>query len=275
MDQRYYAYQAGAPTGRFLSPDPGGIRTADPSNPQSWNRFAYVYDDPANFRDRRGLFASIAGGYGDDEDPEEGDAPLPTPYPGPPQPARQLPPTNLGGWNTNPSGTGKTALQYLTSIWQDCLDDFEQDNRFDTAKFEGLLTGGMKFLDTRNQGIANQSVGTYAKSGDTTHLSDFVGSASAQVILGTNWVVLGQDYFTDNTQTEQIGIAVHEALHLLTYSWGEPFKSGGDDALAGWLENFGFQPSNDFSSHEITDWIVGTADHMSTNGGGCKYPKKK
>jgi len=39
-DQRYYGYGGTYPyywvPGRFLSPDPGGIRTADPNNPQSW-----------------------------------------------------------------------------------------------------------------------------------------------------------------------------------------------------------------------------------------------
>jgi hypothetical protein len=75
----------------------------------------------------------------------------------------------------------------------------------------------------------------------------------------------------DSSETEQIAIAVHEALHIMTYSWGEPFRSNPDGALAGWLHNFGFNVSGpDWSSHEITDWIVGTADHMSTVGGGCK-----
>jgi RHS repeat-associated protein len=49
---RYYSNVAG----RFYSPDPGGIRTADPKEPRSWNRYAYVQSDPVNFNDRRGLF---------------------------------------------------------------------------------------------------------------------------------------------------------------------------------------------------------------------------
>jgi RHS repeat-associated protein len=40
--------------GRFWSPDPGGVKTADPKNPQSWNRYAYVNDDPVNFSDPGG-----------------------------------------------------------------------------------------------------------------------------------------------------------------------------------------------------------------------------
>jgi RHS repeat-associated protein len=51
-DQRYY----GATAGRFWSPDPGGIKTADGGNPTSWNRYAYVQGDPVNHTDRHGLF---------------------------------------------------------------------------------------------------------------------------------------------------------------------------------------------------------------------------
>ena len=52
--QRYYSNV----TGRFFSPDPGGIATADPMDPGSWNRYAYVQGDPVNHQDRSGLFLS-------------------------------------------------------------------------------------------------------------------------------------------------------------------------------------------------------------------------
>jgi len=57
-DQRYYAFQPTGnwPAGRFLSPDPGGMRTADASNPQSWNRYSYVYGDPINMFDPTGTY---------------------------------------------------------------------------------------------------------------------------------------------------------------------------------------------------------------------------
>jgi hypothetical protein len=42
--------------GRFWSPDPGGIKTADASDPGSWNRYAYVGGDPVNYMDPGGLF---------------------------------------------------------------------------------------------------------------------------------------------------------------------------------------------------------------------------
>jgi len=41
-EQRYYNSSMGA----FWSPDRGGIKTADPNNPSSWNRYAYTMGDP-------------------------------------------------------------------------------------------------------------------------------------------------------------------------------------------------------------------------------------
>ncbi len=54
-DQRYYS---GA-IGRLVTPDPyrAGTGSGIPSNPQSWNRYAYVLNDPVNFLDPFGLDA--------------------------------------------------------------------------------------------------------------------------------------------------------------------------------------------------------------------------
>jgi RHS repeat-associated protein len=48
--QRYYSNVYG----RFFSPDPGGVKTANPRDPGSWNRYAYVQGDPVNFYDPHG-----------------------------------------------------------------------------------------------------------------------------------------------------------------------------------------------------------------------------
>lgn len=42
--------------GRWPSPDPAGIAAVDPSNPQSWNRYAYVDNNPLAATDPTGLF---------------------------------------------------------------------------------------------------------------------------------------------------------------------------------------------------------------------------
>ncbi len=43
--------------GRWITPDPAGLAAADPTNPQSWNRYAYVTNNPVSFTDPSGLFA--------------------------------------------------------------------------------------------------------------------------------------------------------------------------------------------------------------------------
>jgi RHS repeat-associated protein len=38
-------------SGRWLSPDPAGLSQVDPTNPQTWNRYAYVGNSPLNLID--------------------------------------------------------------------------------------------------------------------------------------------------------------------------------------------------------------------------------
>jgi RHS repeat-associated protein len=42
--------------GRWISPDPAGVAAADPTQPQSWNRYAYVLNDPTSNVDPSGLW---------------------------------------------------------------------------------------------------------------------------------------------------------------------------------------------------------------------------
>ena len=41
--------------GRWISPDPAGTAAVDPTNPQTWNRYSYVINDPINLIDPAGL----------------------------------------------------------------------------------------------------------------------------------------------------------------------------------------------------------------------------
>jgi RHS repeat-associated protein len=41
--------------GRWISPDPAGLSAADPTNPQTWNRYAYVLNNPLRYIDPLGL----------------------------------------------------------------------------------------------------------------------------------------------------------------------------------------------------------------------------
>ena len=54
--------------GRWLSPDPAGRRAADPTRPQTWNRYAYVENNPLSYVDPDGTTEDITGwlnGWGD------------------------------------------------------------------------------------------------------------------------------------------------------------------------------------------------------------------
>ncbi|MGH9481837.1 MAG: RHS repeat-associated core domain-containing protein [Terriglobales bacterium] len=41
--------------GRFMSPDPAGLAAVDPNNPQTWNQYAYVINNPASYTDPTGM----------------------------------------------------------------------------------------------------------------------------------------------------------------------------------------------------------------------------
>jgi RHS repeat-associated protein len=59
-DQRFYA----STYGRFLTPDPyqaSAKGANNPSDPGSWNRYAYVNGDPVNLIDPSGMVASLPG----------------------------------------------------------------------------------------------------------------------------------------------------------------------------------------------------------------------
>jgi RHS repeat-associated protein len=50
--------------GRWLTPDPAGLAVMDITNPQSWNRYAYVNNNPVSATDPLGL-ERLCGGGGD------------------------------------------------------------------------------------------------------------------------------------------------------------------------------------------------------------------
>jgi RHS repeat-associated protein len=61
--------------GRWLSPDPAGLAAADPSNPQTWNRYAYALNNPLSYIDPSGLECVWDDGSFDSaDDPDTGSA---------------------------------------------------------------------------------------------------------------------------------------------------------------------------------------------------------
>jgi RHS repeat-associated protein len=60
--------------GRWMTPDPAGLAAVDPTNPQTWNRYAYVRNNPVSRIDPTGtvdinpgmMYAMMSGGGGMD-----------------------------------------------------------------------------------------------------------------------------------------------------------------------------------------------------------------
>ena len=136
-DQRWYS----SIMGRFMTPDPY-VASAGPAEPGSWNRYVYVKGDPVNYNDPAGLMERIVGAGQDGTsgwDAEYGSpfrsgdfergfgGPVDASSPGESRQTRPSgsgvgTPQNKGGWNTDPNVAAETAWQYLTSIWEDCLN---------------------------------------------------------------------------------------------------------------------------------------------------------
>ncbi|HUJ30458.1 MAG TPA: RHS repeat-associated core domain-containing protein [Candidatus Acidoferrum sp.] len=58
--------------GRFMTVDPAGMAAQDLTNPQSWNLYAYVRNNPVGLTDPTGLWCVWDDGTGHDPDPSEG-----------------------------------------------------------------------------------------------------------------------------------------------------------------------------------------------------------
>jgi RHS repeat-associated protein len=86
-----FLYREYSTQGRWTSPDPAGLAAVDPTNPQSWSRYAYVTNDPLDYIDPYGLFNGPCGPFDDF-----------CSQPQPPTPPSCLPPFICGGSGPTP-----------------------------------------------------------------------------------------------------------------------------------------------------------------------------
>lgn len=117
-----FAFREFSPSqGRWVSPDPLGLGAANPANPQSWNRYAYVLNNPLSMVDPLGLQCVWDDGSWDSgNDPETGSSDSCTGAGGVWVEPDYFATLGLGDW----SSTGNSDLQslYDTVDWAETWD---------------------------------------------------------------------------------------------------------------------------------------------------------
>jgi RHS repeat-associated protein len=101
-----FLYREYSNQGRWASPDPAGLAAVDPTAPQSWNRYAYVSNDPLDYIDPYGLYYGPCGVF--DDFCSQVQPPPPPPSCLPPWfcPSGPTGPTDPGHSTGNPGGSG-------------------------------------------------------------------------------------------------------------------------------------------------------------------------
>jgi len=228
-DQRYY----NATDGRFNTPDrymalAGG--TNDPSTPLSWNRYAYVAGDPANWREPTGqiMCVSLCGSDGGDGGGSGGGAGVGGGRSGP-RPYQGLDPG---------SAPGGVAYEKMS----DSLEAKELQDAFDLAE---------KILATTNCGsIYNSSVSGVQPDEELRELyttnafnsANLPGAnASTALVYPSPGVVqnpsleitLNNNLFggwNNETPAQRAGTLLHELGHVYVLLWGSNASSIVTDA---------------------------------------------
>ncbi len=126
--------------GRWMHPDPAGLAAVDPSNPQSWNGYAYVLNNPTNLIDPLGLSdcpdlkAECGSIFGDPGGAGGVDI--------------------LGGFGPGNPGNGCSASDAScggTSTEQEIARDIAAENAFGFTALNALQASGADFIQSINE----------------------------------------------------------------------------------------------------------------------------
>jgi RHS repeat-associated protein len=227
--------------GRFTQPDPVGIAGAKPGKPESFNRYAYVGNDPVNARDPQGTWACYLIGYYKAEswtsyeyrcyaDPWDQVEPI-----------RPEDPPDTGGGVALPPTESELLLDRLEHLPQACIDAFGGQEKIDAWK-QSIRNGEVRFFaHTSNELIRNsplkETVSQYwARKnlgdpvGHTVWYNDWGGGYRDSRTYGT--IILGPGYYDPSDETKgafpiyamnngnatltQQNILLHEFLHWET-----------------------------------------------------------
>jgi RHS repeat-associated protein len=249
-DQRYYSVGFG----RFATADPylGSARVTDPT---SWNRYSYSYDDPVNWNDPTGLVPCNV------ENPTGCPVPVPGAGDGPISHEEvTLGPDVVTGTPIALSGTSNTPIRVsnfsrsgskqdkITDIFKKIHAGLSQDGG-DCERW--LRGGGVEGIDLIDALVSNSTYGHGTFNVETT--AAFAGSRNADgsdagvpadaaitvnstgafftttSTAGANWVVGARGY-AGGTLRAQATILIHELAHVLGAAG---FKSDFGDPGAG------------------------------------------
>jgi RHS repeat-associated protein len=158
------------PQGRWLTPDPSGLAAVNPANPQTWNRYAYVTNNPLSFVDPYGLFRQ---------------------FPGECQGGQGICPDEGGGADPNSidNGNGGTDFSAIGNSSDDCPICSSVYGAYGTAGiFEGYFGAGQVWgLGSDSGSLGNQFMAGGIVYGDGTDDSPYVMSVSVWEPFG-GWV---------------------------------------------------------------------------------------
>jgi RHS repeat-associated protein len=170
--------------GRWMTPDPVGSTVADPTDPQSWNRYTYVSNSPVSGTDRAGLCDAIFAGF----------------QQGPNSPSVQdivNYATSIGanvifdyaglgvaGSFVQLEGGGVGALGSTTPYQDTIIDSYETGSATNTLAFSGGAT-------TESTLVA-QAGGMAAAPYNAVYYEPGIGIGKGPLVLGTNNTIILQ-----------------------------------------------------------------------------------
>jgi RHS repeat-associated protein len=225
-------------SGRFMVPDPGGLASVNPTNPQTWNRYAYVADNPVSLVDPMGLQQSACG-------PHTNCGPAKAPGSSSSPSFSYGPAGNGSVWAAGLSGTFMPVYGWLG------------DSRW--------MIGYLAFAGQGQTGDGSGSVNCHELAAGQTNsssLSSWLSGTATAAEMTVDWAAgtgdTSTDFGPDSPQSQEMMGAYGLAGNVSAFLAGGQ-SSGHQDFGVGGLFSTGLDPTGQF---------VGSYDWSMWQGGG-------